>query len=232
MIVENDVTDRDLLIDVCTDAGIAYSSIVKVDTLEDAYPELNRRGIDLVILDLALNRSDDNPRPGIGLLERWEFETRRQKIPVIVVSRHANVLKPKALEAVFEVIPKPLNEGERTYFCRYLEHVVREAVSWRSQELTLWDRIRQQFNRVVSGPIPIEPAISVTGDVVIHPKSPTATAAVWLFAIAFQGLALYRIAIGLGWPVWRIMAAFGAVLVLFLIFRMRTGKQPRRFPNR
>lgn len=226
MIVENSPRDRRLLVDVCRDAGFALGSIYEFENLERAIPELNRGRVDLVLLDLALSRSSSYTLPAETLLDTWPFQTKNRKVPVIVVSRHAHVLKPKARAAVFEIIQKPgPGDGEKVQFSKYLEHVIREAISKRSEALTLWDRIRQQFDWVMSG----TPNVGVDdrGMVVVHPTNPFAKAAVWLFALGFHGLALYQFAKNQGWPAKLIIGAFGAVLALWILLRVR-GRKRRR----
>jgi CheY-like chemotaxis protein len=161
LIVEDDSGDRKLLSQICEDVGFAHKNIFPALELEQAIEMLNQGWVDLVLLDLALDDTD-NPRQAISLLERWEKETGKKKIPVIVVSRHTEAVKQAAKASCVAVIRKPgVTEGEKTQFNDFLQFAIRKAISKRSVEATFRDRIRQQFDRIVSRIMPGSPHVEV-----------------------------------------------------------------------
>lgn len=146
LIVEDDTDDKNMFTDICLEVGFARGNITPVGKLVQARGILSRGGVDLVLLDLALDETQD-PRPALELLETWDRETKKRNIPVIVVSRHTDVVKQAAQASTLVVIrkPEPTDLGERGLFSDFLQYAIQTALSQRSDGLTFLNRVRQRF---------------------------------------------------------------------------------------
>lgn len=146
LIVEDDTDDKKMFTDICLEVGFARGNITPVGKLVQARGILNRGGVDLVLLDLALDETQD-PRPALDLLETWEEETEERNIPVIVVSRHTEVVKRAAQASTLVVIrkPEPTDGGERALFSEFLQYAIQIGLSQRSDGLTFLNRVRQRL---------------------------------------------------------------------------------------
>ena len=154
LIIENHVNERTMLREICHEAGFAMRNIRDVDfqgkrvteALQQAIGMVNRGEVDL-LLDLALDRADEDPTPAIALIENWKYETPKKTVPLIVVSAFIHLLQQKALESCSAVIRKPgSSESDRTYFTEYLTYAIRNAIISRSKEATVKERIGKVLN--------------------------------------------------------------------------------------
>ena len=103
LVVEDDVVDRELLVDIL--AGAGYSVDIARDGRE-AVERCRARAFDAITLDLILPDTS-----GLELLAQLRFEPRAKDTPVIVVSVVAEH-KLVAGFAVADVLRKPLDRGE------------------------------------------------------------------------------------------------------------------------
>jgi CheY-like chemotaxis protein len=233
LIVENSTDDKDMLIDICREVGFTLNNIREVGfrkniqiatELEKAVGILNRGEVDLVLLDLALNEEDDDPMHAVLLLEKWKKETRKKKIPVIVVSGFTEMLKQAALQSCAAVIRKPgPTDGEKAQFSAFLQYAIRTAITRRSDEATLGDRIRQQFERIGSRigsfHLHVGPGISVT----ISRNLPKILVAVFL--LASYAVALIIFAKSQGWPIKTVVESLSALLLAVILWAVITTKR-------
>lgn len=158
------------------------------------------------------------------LLEEWEKET-RNRIPVIVVSGSPQQVSLAARASCAAIIRKPgPTDGERTLFSDHLQYVIRTVVSQKPGAGRLWDRIRQEVDRILPGnghplhwhpnPLISVPVSSVIGRV-----------AGWVFILVCNALALYALAKSKGWPVKPVMWLFNilqlATVSLWVLIRRK-----------
>lgn len=235
LIVENNPDDRDVLIEICREVGFALINIREAGfrknisvaaELEKATGILNRGEVDLVLLDLALDEADEDPMHTVVLIERWNKETRKKKIPVIVVSGFTDELKPVDRQSCFAVIKKPgPTEGEKAQFNDFLRHAIRTAIAQRSEEATLRERIRQQFDRIVKRIVPGSPHIHLAPGVSYPVSNTLIRAGVAVFVVGCYAVFLITFAKTHGWPIKPVMWSFGALLLVVILWAVIPRKR-------
>jgi CheY-like chemotaxis protein len=220
LVVENDPVDKQMLIGICREVGFTSKNIYVAGELDQAISLLNRGWVDLVLLDLALDEVED-PSRALNLLETWENETKKKKIPVIVVSRFTQTVKQVARVSCAAVITKPgPTEGEKAQFSEFLQYAIRRAISQTSDSVTLWDRIRRELDRVVSGigghplHVHVAPGVSVPISGVLG------RAAVWVGVLGSYAWSLHALAKSKGWPIKIVMGPFIASVLVVVILRL------------
>jgi CheY-like chemotaxis protein len=225
LIVENDPSDKRMLKNICAKVGFTFNNIWVVEELAPAIGMLNQGVVDLVLLDLALE-DDINASQAVTLLQRWKNETKKKKIPVIVVSRLTEMLMPAAEASCAAVISKPgPTDGEIAQFSNFLQHVIREAISKRSVEVTLGERIRQQFDRIVKRLVPGSPHIHFAPGVSIPVSNPLIRAGVAVFVVVCWAVFLITFAKTQGWPIKPVIWSFGALLLVVILWAVIPRKR-------
>ena len=237
LIVENNPDHRDMLVEICRQVGFAHTNIrdlgfdrknIKVAAeLEKATGILNRGEVDLVLLDLALDEADEDVMPALLLLARWNKETIKKKIPVIVVSAYTNQLEQAELQSCFAVIPKPgPSDGEKGQFSAFLKFAIRTAIAQRSEAATLGERIRQQFDRIVTRIVPGNPHIHLAPGVSYPVSNTLSRAGVAVFVVGCYSVFLITFAKTHGWPMKPVMWSLAGLLLAVIVWAVITSKRP------
>jgi CheY-like chemotaxis protein len=224
LIVENEESDAAMLKEICGTAGFIQKHMWEANGLDQAIGMLNRGVVDLVLLDLALDGSND-PREAVSLLERWESECKKKNTPVIVVSGYIEAVKQVAQRAPITLIKKPgPSDAEREQFSNYLLFAIRAAIYQRSTSATFSDRIKQTSSRIASkfGSVHLHlaPGISISVESAL-PKLLVGGFVILCWVVTGVAFAKTQ-----GWPVRTVVLSFVVAIAtlgaLMLLFRRRS----------
>jgi two-component system nitrogen regulation response regulator NtrX len=104
LIIDDNADIRNIINDLIIEAG--YKTRLAAN-YNQALIEIDKKLPDVAIIDVKLDKSDND---GLELLSH--IKTKDKKIPVIIITGHANVeMAIKALKAgAFEFIEKPFNQ--------------------------------------------------------------------------------------------------------------------------